>query len=115
MRKHTPMLDVKRQENISNPSSIFEKFRLKAPRKEEGERQRIVLKPGIPRVDDEEIIELCKRYPVKLNEDSHNNKNNDDKMKTGAQLNMQRLQLDAQKKQVELVRNIEKSLTKWKK
>ena len=114
----TPMVDPQRQECITNPSAIFEKQRMKSqqqgPIKHEGERQRETLKPTVPRIEDDDIIELCKRYPKQSHEDDTTKKNNLEKKK-GAQLQMYKLQLDAKKKQFELVKNIEKSLKRWSK
>ena len=65
------MVDDKRQENISMPSTIFAKFRAKAaakPVRANDERQHEALKPAIPKIDDEDIMELCKRYPIKVND-----------------------------------------------
>lgn len=96
------MTDNKRQEDISNPRMMFEKLRNKAskmaPVRNEGERKRESLKPVIPKVDDEDIIELCKRYPVKPNEDKKKEENNEDKMKRGAELRMHKLQMDAKRR-----------------
>ena len=43
------------------------------------------MKPTVPRVVDDDIIELCKRYPKQSNDDDTNKKNNAEK-KRGAQL-----------------------------
>ena len=53
--------------------------------KQEGERQRETLKPNVPRLEDDDIIELCKRYPKQSHEDDTAKKNNSEKKK-GAQL-----------------------------
>ena len=66
-----PMVKEDRQESISNPSSIFKKLREKSsaqPVRQQGERTRETMKPNVPYLDDEEIVELCKRYPVKPGE-----------------------------------------------
>ena len=42
----------------------------------EGTRQRETLKPCVPTVGDDDIIELCRKYPKQVNEDDLKNKVN---------------------------------------
>ena len=115
-RDRTYMDNNERQANISMPSSIFSKFRAKAakqPIRGDDERKHAALKPCIPKIDDEDIMELCKRYPIKVSEDDDELKKNTELK--GKQLNMQKLQIQMKRKQDALVGNIEKSLKTFKK
>ena len=115
----TPMIDPKRQEFISDPSTIFQKQRNKSQMmnkgRQEGERQRESLRPRVPLVGDDDIIELCKKYPKQANEEELKSRMKSDEKPRGAQLQMFKLQEDARQKQFELIKNIERSLKKYQK
>ena len=59
-----------------------------------GERKREVLKPTVPSVADDDIIELCRRYPKQATEEDDNTTNETGEMK-GTQLQMHKLQTEA--------------------
>lgn len=100
------MLDKQRQRNISKPASIFRDLRAKSQMRE----RREVLKPLVPKVHDEDIVELCKKYKVKATEE--------DTAKSqikGNQLQMYNLRQEIKQKQNNLIHNVEKELKKGEK
>jgi len=57
----TPMLNARRQENISKPSSIFQELRIKQSQSV-GRTKKEKLRPIVPKFDDEDILELFQKY-----------------------------------------------------
>lgn len=105
----TPILDKKLQAYISRPQTIFKDLREKQSNSQlRGRRE--VLKPMVPRVDDEDIVELCKKYKVKLTEED-TTKNE----RKGGQLQMYNLRQDIKLKQKKLLSNIEREIKKGEK
>ena len=57
------------------------------------QRRREVVKPMVPKVTDEDIEELCRRYPIKVNDEG----NESEAALKGASLRMQNLRVDAKR------------------
>ena len=101
------MYDETRQENISNPTSIFKKMREKSIRdgfvREKGARHREFFKGATPCVNDEDITELCKKYTIKPGDDSNaamlSNK--------GTNIQMEKLKAEIKRKQNRMVHECE--------
>ena len=76
------------------------------------ERKREVLKPGVPCVADDDIAELCRRYPKQATEEDDNAINEKGELK-GTQLQMHKLQTEAKIRQAKMINMIEKELSKY--
>ena len=75
------------------------------------QRRREVVKPMVPKVTDEDIEELCRRYPIKVNDEG----NESEAALKGASLRMQNLRVDAKRQQLEISANVRAELAKSKK
>lgn len=111
------MVNDRRQRCISNPETIFEKFREKAAAakadRDPNQRHNPKLMPSVPKIDDEDIAELIEKYRQRAAEEGNNDMpNDDDNDQKTEHPRMQKLRMDAKRKQMMLVNNIEKELKK---
>ena len=107
------MFDDTRQDNIDDPSTIFQKFRDKAsksPIRTDDERQRENIKSHVPKITDDDIMELCQKYPKK-----HNDDDNKKDITKGGPMQMHKLQMEMKRKQTKIVRAVDKSLEEYSK